>query len=402
MRVLVVTTARQVGGAELYIPTLVAALRGRCEFTVAISDHPAMQPLRDALAEKAHVVPLPFDRPGALPGAAQAVRRLAGRHDVAHLISNHPASRLGILMGFTLGGARTPYVVIEQRATQVDDVRVPGYLTGALPGLFRRSRARAARVIAVSEENRRTLIGYYGLRPEQIAFIHNGIDVARYAAPHHDGLRRKLGLDPDAQLVLTAASLLENKGHRYLVEAAAAVGPHFPQAHFVIAGEGEKRAAIEAQVAAAGLAGRFAFIGFWPDFAGLVTGSDLFVLPSLAEGFSLALVEAMAGGLLTIATRVGGAPEVIEDAVNGYLVPPADAPALAGALTRALDLSAKARAAMSAAARRTAQTFSVEAMAERTLALYEEVTRPDRMQQEGGRAGGRRSGGGGHAGPPVR
>jgi glycosyltransferase involved in cell wall biosynthesis len=93
---------------------------------------------------------------------------------------------------------------------------------------------------------------------------------------------------------------------------------------------------------------------------------------------------------------------VIEDAVNGYLVPPADAPALAGALTRALDLSAKARAAMSAAARWTAQTFSVEAMAERTLALYEEVTRPDRMQQEGGRAGGRRSGGGGHAGPPVR
>lgn len=395
MRVLVVMTARQIGGAELYVRQLVGALRGRCNFTVAISDHPAMAPLRDELAGMAQVVALQFDRAQALAGVSQTVRGLADRHDVAHLVSNHPGSRLGILMGFALGGARTPYVVVEQRATRMDDVKVPAALKGALPAAFRRSRRRAARVIAVSEENRRTLIGDYGLPPDQIVVIHNGVEVERFAGPGDDGLRRELGLDAGTQVVLTVASLVPNKGHHILIEAAPAVLSRYPGVRFVLAGEGASRANIETQIAAAGLMEHFSLIGFRDDPAYLLMGSDLFVLPSLAEGFSLALVEALAAGLPTVATAVGGAPEVIEDGRNGFLIPPEDASALAGALIRALGLPEEERAAMAAEARQTAQRYSVEAMAERTLELYEAVC-------AGGRHAGGEHAGGEHAGSPLR
>ena len=116
MRVLLVMTARQVGGAEIYARQLVAALRDRCDFTVAISDHPATRSLRDELGGMARVAPMPVDRLSTLPQVAVEVRRLAGQHDVVQLVSNHPASRLGIMMGFVLSGTGAPLVVVEQRS----------------------------------------------------------------------------------------------------------------------------------------------------------------------------------------------------------------------------------------------------------------------------------------------
>ncbi len=374
MRVLLVMTARQIGGAELYARQLVAALCDRCAFTVVISDHPAMAPLRAALSETARVVPLPVDRLSALPGVASQVRRLAGEHDVVQLISNHPASRLGIMMGFILGGTGAPLIVVEQRATPMSDVKTPAALTPFLPALFRRSRRGAARVVAVSEENRRTLETLYGLPASSLEVVYNGVDLARFARPPTTDLRAELGLRPEQPVVLCVARLLPNKGHRDLVAAAPEILRRYPDAHFVFAGDGDERTALEGQIVALDLMGRFSLIGFRPDVEDLLRASDLFVLPSLAEGFALSLIEALAAGLPVAATRVGGAPEVIEDGVNGYLVPPGDAPALARAVVQALGQDDAARRRMAEAARATAARYSVEAMADRMLALYREVS----------------------------
>jgi glycosyltransferase involved in cell wall biosynthesis len=201
MRVLLVMTARQIGGAELYARQLVAALRDRCAFTVVISDHPAMAPLREALGKMADVISRPVDRLSALPEIASQVRRLADGNDVVQLISNHPASRLGIMMGYILGGVDAPLIVVEQRATPMNDVKTPGVLAPFLPGLFRRSRRGAARIVAVSEENRRTLETVYGLPAANIEVVYNGVDLARFTQPATGDLRTELGLRPEQPIV---------------------------------------------------------------------------------------------------------------------------------------------------------------------------------------------------------
>ncbi len=376
MRVLLVMTARQIGGAELYARQLVETLHDRCAFTVVISDHPALAPLREALGEMARVIPLPVDRLSALPGVASQVRRLAGEHDVAQLISNHPASRLGIMMGYILGEAGAPLLVVEQRATPMSDVKTPAALAPFLPGLFRRSRRGAARVVAVSEENRKTLETIYGLPASNIEVVYNGVDLARFEGPVAGDLRAELGLRSEQPVVLCVARLLSNKGHRDLVAAAPEILRRHPDVHFVFAGDGDQRTALEGQIVSLGLMGRFSLLGFRADVAALMRASDLFVLPSLAEGFALSLIEALAAGLPVVATQVGSAPEVIEDGVNGYLVPPEDAPALARAVVRALGRDNAARAEMAQAARATAARYSVWAMADRMVALYREVSHP--------------------------
>jgi glycosyltransferase involved in cell wall biosynthesis len=375
MRVLLVMTARQIGGAEIYARQLIAALRDRCDFTVAISDDPAMSPLRAELGRMARVVPTAVDRLPTLPAIAADLRRLAGENDVVQLISNHPASRLGIAMGFILAGATTPLVVVEQRATPMSDVQVPAAWAPFLPALFRQSRRRAARIVAVSKENRRTLVSVYGLPEDTVEVVYNGANLAQFAVAPAGDLRGELGLSQEQPVVISVARLLPNKGHRYLVEAAPKILRRFPEAHFVLAGDGEAQTALEAQIGALGLKDRFSMLGFRQDIADVLRAGNVFVLPSLAEGFALALVEAQAAGLPVIATDVGGAAEVITDGVNGLLIPPADAGALAQAVIRVLALDDAARWDMSDRARATAQRFSVQAMADRMYAIYKGVLR---------------------------
>jgi glycosyltransferase involved in cell wall biosynthesis len=277
-------------------------------------------------------------------------------------------------MGFTLSGAGAPLVVVEQRATLIEDVKAPAALAPILPALFRRSRRGAARVIAVSEENRRTLETTYGLPPNAVEVVHNGVDLSRFAGPASDALRDELRLEREGPIVLTVSRLLPNKGHDDLIAAAPAILSRFPGAHFVFAGDGDQRAALEAQIEALHLRDHFSLLGFRTDVPDLMRGSDLFVLPSLAEGFSLALVEALAAGLPVVATRVGGAEEAIEDGRNGFLAPPADPAALAAAVIGVLEMEPAGRRALSKAARGSARRFSVEAMAERMFAIYREVS----------------------------
>ncbi len=253
-------------------------------------------------------------------------------------------------------------------------MRVPAALASVLPAAFRLSR-RDAHVIAVSEENRRTLETVYGLPAASITRIYNGVDVARYATlPPQPDARRALGLPLDGPAIVAIARLLPNKGHRFLLDAGPTILARFPTACFVLAGDGDERSALEMQAASLGLASHVAFPGFRSDFETLVAAADVAVLSSLAEGFALSLIQALAGGLPVVATRVGGAAEVIEEGRNGFLVPPADAPAMALAVTRVLALSPAERAAFSIAARASAQRFSVEAMAGQTFALWQQVS----------------------------
>jgi glycosyltransferase involved in cell wall biosynthesis len=377
MRVLIVMTAREVGGAELYVERLTRALAAQCDFTIVLSTHPRLEPLAQRLMRHAQVLRLAIEDQRRLPAVLNAVRALTRCADVVHLNSNHPGSRLGILFGFALARTGTPLVCVEQRVSLMDDIIVPRALRPFLPRLFRWSRRASARVIAVSKQNAELLTSYYGLRSDKITIVHNGVDLPDFKesdiALARAALRAELGLPKHAVVILTLARLAPNKGHRYLIEAVPEVLRTHPNVHFVFAGEHDQAEPVIAQISALGLGSHVHLLGFRSDTQDLLAGSDFFALPSLAEGFSLALVEALAAGLLTVATDVGGAGEVIRDGEGGLLVPPAASAALAAALNHLLSLDEAEIQRQRRAARWAAQPFSAQAMAEKTLRVYSEV-----------------------------
>jgi len=366
-----------VGGAELYVERLTCALAAQCDFTIVLPTHPRLEPLAQRLMRHAQVLRLAIEDQRRLPAVLNTVRALTRCADVVHLNSNHPGSRLGILFGFALARAGAPLVCVEQRVSLMDDIIVPRALRPFLPRLFRWSRRASARVIAVSKQNAELLTSYYGLRSDKITIVHNGVDLPDFKesdiAQARAALRAELGLPEQAIIILTLARLAPNKGHRYLIEAVPEVLRTHPNVHFVFAGEHDQAEPVIAQISALGLGSHVHLLGFRSDTQDLLAGSDFFALPSLAEGFSLALVEALAAGLLTVATDVGGAGEVIRDGEGGLLVPPAASAALAAALNHLLSLDEAEIQRQRRAARRAAQPFSAQAMAEKTLRVYSEV-----------------------------
>ena len=273
-------------------------------------------------------------------------------------------------MGYVLPRSGRPVVCVEQGASPISAIAVPPSIAWSLPTLFRWSRRSVARIVAVSEENKRTLVNLYRLPADKITVVHNGADLTLFAEPLPGTLRQELGLTPDQPLIIVLGRLSPNKGQQYLVQAAPAILARFPTAHFVFAGNPSGRAPLEDSIRAAGLESHFSLIGFRTDVANLLRSSDLFVLPSLAEGFSLSIVEALAAGLPVIATRVGGAAEIIQDGREGFLVPPADPEALAQAVSCVLGLDLASKEHIRQAARARSASFSIATTAQKMLDIY--------------------------------
>jgi glycosyltransferase involved in cell wall biosynthesis len=169
----------------------------------------------------------------------------------------------------------------------------------------------------------------------------------------------------------TAGRLVELKGIEYLLNAASVLRREFPALRVQIAGSGPQREKLEEAVAHFGLVGHVEFLGWIDDLNSVLPRWDVFVMPSLEEGFPIAALDAMAAGLPVVATSVGGVPELIEDGTTGWLVPPRDADALASRL-RLLLSNPELRLSMGAAGyARVRDHFSAAQMAESFAQLYD-------------------------------
>jgi glycosyltransferase involved in cell wall biosynthesis len=144
-------------------------------------------------------------------------------------------------------------------------------------------------------------------------------------------------------------------------------------AALVLVGEGPLLGSLKAQVAASGLERRVFFAGFRSEVRDLMPEFDVFALPSLWEGFGLVLLEAMAAGRAIVASRVSAIPEVVEDGVTGFLVPPGDSDALAEALVTLRRDGVKRERLGIAGAERLRRQFTLERMVERTIEVYRAV-----------------------------
>ena len=186
-------------------------------------------------------------------------------------------------------------------------------------------------LIAVSGGVKDALIEQ-GIAPEKIEVLYHGIDLEQYVAPLETAAAKaRLNLPADAQTVGVVASLIPRKGHRFLLEALKNMEA---PVHALFAGEGELDEELRGQVREMGLEKRVHFLGFRRDVPEIVCAMDAFVLPSLKEGLSIAVMEAMALEKPVICSAIAGLPEVVRDGQTGFLVPPGDSLALQNALEK--------------------------------------------------------------------
>jgi glycosyltransferase involved in cell wall biosynthesis len=262
----------------------------------------------------------------------------------------------------------------------VASVRDTGVFTDRirLKTLFQKTACRLAdRVVANSTAVRDWLINL-GLKENHIEVIPNGIAVPAEPPQCLDfKLRRQLEIPPSAPVIAAVCRLNQNKGIEYFLESAAAVSRWFPEARFLIVGSSyfdpQYKPRLESLAAQLNLGDRVIFTGERNDVPQLLQEINLSILPSLSEGLSNALLEAMAAGLPVVATNVGGNPEVVQHGRTGLLVPARDSAALGQAIIRILESPELARQFGKAGFERVRNHFSLTATVRRTENLYLEL-----------------------------
>ena len=240
--------------------------------------------------------------------------------------------------------------------------------------LYRLTAPLVDSFIAVSDEVNDAMVEVIGPIQDKITVICNGVDVKRYRQPVDRGsVRGRLGLDASVHLIAVVATLKEQKGHRYLVEAMSTIVSQNSNVHALFIGDGALKAELQAQVNRLNLGEHIHFLGSRHDVPELLAASDLFVLPSLWEGLSIALLEAMAASKPIVGTAVSGTTQVMIPDKTGLIVPPGDSQALANAITDLLSDPVRAQAMGEAAYQHVEDCYGAQKQADEHLALYQRL-----------------------------
>jgi glycosyltransferase involved in cell wall biosynthesis len=229
-------------------------------------------------------------------------------------------------------------------------------------------------VIAVSDHTRRHMLEVEGAPPDKVHTVLNGFDPSRIELPdgtEADRLRREFDAE-DSHLLLVVGRLHPEKGYEHLFRALPDLRRRVDDpVVLLVAGTGPFESDFRRQVADLGCDQEVRFLGFRDDAPSLMAAADLVVLPSVAEAFGITLAEALYVGTPVVATRVGGIPEIVDDGVDGVLVPPASSDALAEAIAALLN-DPERRAKMTGAGRDKVQRrFRFEAMVEAYEGIYD-------------------------------
>ena len=265
--------------------------------------------------------------------------------------------------------ARTPVIIASVRDTGV-------YLTPMMQQAQKTACRMAHCIVANSYAVRDWLVND-GVNPNSIRVIWNGIVVPNQGRPKELRIRTELGISPDSPVVATVCRVNRSKGLEYLLQAATTVVREMPTVRFVIVGtdgnEPGYQSELETTAAKLGIREHVLFIGQRTDVADILNEVDLSVLPTLSEGLSNVLLEAMAAGLPIVATRVGGNPEVVQHDKTGILIPPKDSVSLSRAICEILRNRDLASRFGQAGRERVVRDFSIQSAIQRTEELYTEL-----------------------------
>src|SRR5262245_38760559 len=359
-----IDTARTWRGGQNQVLLTVNGLRSIGERTALVA-HPSGE-LRRRAAEGLDLIPFAPRTEMDLSAAWRLSRLVKGlAPDIIHAHDPHGVAMAALALSIGRGrrsSGRLPALVASRRV----DVHLKGN------SLSRWEHRHVDCFIAASEAIRQMLVAD-GVPAERTGTVHEGIDVDHLLAAPPVNLHETFFLPHGAPVVGDVAALVPHKGQRYLIDAAHLVVQEIPDARFVILGEGELREHLEKQVHDHHLEKHVLLPGFRTDVLGCIKGFDLFVMSSVTEGLGTSLLDAMACARPIVATTAGGIPEIVEDGVNGLLVPARDAAGLAAAVVRALKDAALLKRMGDAGFARVRERFTVERMVAETAAIYARV-----------------------------
>lgn len=366
-RVLHLLSGATVGGCERHVLTLLSRLN-RTQY------EPWLAYFEATPDDAAPLVPA-FRAAGVRTVDLRARRRADGRavlrlgrllrrvrFDVVHAHSFR-TELAAVLWAKLLGHAP----VVVRTVHNTDDF----YTRRSYAALARASAHRLDRIIVISDAVGRFLLEA-GLPACMMTRIYYGLDLDEWTVERASTDHPDVDRHPTIGVV---ARLAPQKGHRVLFDALARIAERVPDVRARIVGHEELSTVEELRAYAVqrGVADRVGFEGFRDDVAAVLPELDVFVLPSLWEGFGLVLLEAMAAGRPVVASSVGPIPEVVLDGQTGLLVRPGDSDALADAVVRVLtDRELAARLGRCGRAR-VERAFGVREMVARTEAVYQEL-----------------------------
>lgn len=374
IKVLHLINTFSVGGAEMHLLSLVKALpRDHFDITVAFFKEEAQEaasliPDFEALG----ITPVNLDMPqwhhaGALLRLYLLLRK--GAFDIVH---TH-LFRADVFGSILAKLASVPVVITTVHNTE------PFFHTLPVQLVLRAVNRTVDLVIAISAAVKRSLVEQIRIPASKIHIVPYGFDLDRSQTGFSaDGasVRSRLGIPLEATVIGTVGRLAKQKGHRFLIQAFAQVGARHPNTRLLIVGHDDEglRSDLESLAKRLGVERKVFFTGFM-DGREALSAMDLFVLPSLWEGFGLVLLEAMAAGLPIIATRVTAVPEIIKHKETGLLTAPKDSSGLAKQIRYLLEHPDVSSALGCRAQEQVVEKFSVSRMVTDTVQLYEDCLR---------------------------
>ena len=355
------------GGAERALFRLIDKLdRSQWSPSLLLSDDGEADHLAAEVPEEVPVLrvpPMPLGLRGArgIPATVRLLRE--HRPDVFHAHLSSPVdAKFGLAAAVA---ARVPAVVATVQLIGPLDLDRSTRLQ------LRMIAAGIDRFIGVSRDIAGQLNERFGYPAEKVSVIYNGAEARPVGEGRREAIRQELGVG-SSPLVLTPARLEDQKGHVPLLNAAA----ELPEAVFAFAGSGSLRASLETLARQLGVSDRAIFLGHREDVADLLAACDMVALPSLYEGSSLAILEAMAAGRPIVASRIPGTDELIADGETGLLVAPGQPAALAAALRKVLSEPELGEALAAAARARFERDFTLDVVAAKNQAIYRELLEP--------------------------
>ena len=359
LRIAIMLESDGPGGAEVMVLQLSEELRRRGHVVVPVGPERGIGWLGDRFRASGFE-PETFRLDRAVdPGCARRLAELFRRRaiDVVH---SHEFT-MAVYGAAAARAVRRPHIITFHGGLQM---LARWRRRVALRWAIRRSRA----TVAVSESTRRIFAGRLGIPEAGFTVVPNGIAVRTGA---RESVRAELSLAEDELLIVAVGNVIPVKGHLTLVQALSRLPATGPRWRLAIAGDLREAAPpIQEFATSAGLARQVVLLGRRLDVPDLLAAADVFAMPSLSEGLPLALLEAMFAGRAIVASNVGGIPEVIRDGVQGLLVPPGDAAALAAALARLLGDPGERTRLGSAAQALGYRQFTVATMTDAYETLY--------------------------------
>ncbi|MCW3051023.1 MAG: glycosyl transferase group 1 [Chthonomonadales bacterium] len=372
LRVAYLTESYEMGGVERSTALLIQHLdRTQFDPILICSDDPAVSPMVEgveangALAVRTSLLSLfqGHSTRARLRGLRQLFLEL--KIDILHMqILGGNAGRICVLAARL---AKIPIVIITVRGTAQG---ADSPLRRQVNRLFDRM---VNRYTTASEQNRQSQISDIGRDPNRVRTIYNAIDVLPYRETIPTAAARAhLSLPTSGPVIGTIGRLDTQKGIEYFLAMAANLHNRVPEAHFLIVGDGAKRAEYEELTRQYQLEACVTFTGYRTDIPHCIAAMDVFVLASVLEPFGLVLAEAMMMERPVVATRIGGIPEVVEDGVTGALVPAYDGDALAEKVFHYLQNPDLAAAHGKTGRAHVLKRFSIERLMQEIHALYRE------------------------------